>query len=84
LDGDPKHAIELLQQSASASSEAFYHDEHEHDRFALGCLMGGNEGAQLCAAAEEALRSFGVIEPLEELRGFYPELFVAGLVGKVR
>jgi hypothetical protein len=84
LDGDPKRAIDLLQQSAAASSEAFYQDEPERDRFALGCLLGGSEGAQLCATAEEALRSFGVVEPLEELRGFYPELFVAGLVGKVR
>jgi hypothetical protein len=74
----------LLRQSAHAFTEACNQDEPERDRFALGCLLGGNEGAQLCAAAEEALRSLGVADPLEELRGFFPELFIGGLVDKVR
>lgn len=84
LDGDTNSAIDLLRQSASALAEAFYQDEPERDRFALGCLVGGSEGAQLCAAALEALRECGVVDPIEELRGFYPELFARGLVEKVR
>lgn len=80
LAGDSSSAIALLEKSAQALSEALYSDEPERDRFAMGCLLGGTQGALLCTAAVSALRSCGIAEPLEELRGFYPELFAAGLV----
>ena len=79
LSGDAAGAAALLRQSAKAMHEASILDEVERERFALGCMLGGEEGAQLCAAAEAALRALGVRLPREELRGYYPELFAAGL-----
>jgi hypothetical protein len=84
FDGDSESAIEFLRRSAKAWTEAFSQDEPERDRFAIGCLLGGAEGAQLCAAAEATLRSIGVPDTIEDLRGFYPELFHSGLADKVR
>ena len=74
LRGDVPRTIELLRASAMTYEAAMYPDESERDRLALGAIVGGAEGAQLCAASITALRERGVSDPVEELRGYYPEL----------
>jgi hypothetical protein len=79
LRGDVASAIAALRESTSLLDAASYLDEPERDRFALGCLNGGAEGAQLRAAVVARLHALGALVPLEELRSYYPELFAAGL-----
>jgi serine/threonine protein kinase/tetratricopeptide (TPR) repeat protein len=75
LTGERSSAVALLRESASLLDGASFLDEPERDRYVLGRLMGGTEGAQLCAAAEAALRRLGALVPLEELQSYSPELF---------
>jgi hypothetical protein len=79
LAGDRSTATALLRDSARLLDSTSFLEEPERDRFAIGCLMGGDAGAQLCAAAEAALRQLGALVPLEEMQGYYPEIFSAGL-----
>lgn len=83
LTGDLRSAVASLRDSVQLLDDAAYLDEPERDRFAIGCLLGGSEGAAMCAAAEAKLRELGSLVPREELQSFYPELFAAGLVDKV-
>jgi hypothetical protein len=80
LKGDLTSALDLFRDSAQRLDKASYLDEPERDRFAIGCLVGGSEGASICAAAEAKLRELGALVPREELQSIYPELFAAGLV----
>jgi hypothetical protein len=57
-------------------------DEPRRDRFAIDCLIGGAEGAQLCAAAVGALRKLGALVSLDEIESYYLELSSAGLMPK--
>jgi hypothetical protein len=83
LTGELTSALGLFRDSAQLLDSASYLDEPERDRFAIGCLIGGSEGGAMCAAAEAKLRELGALVPREELQSFYPELFAAGLVGKL-
>jgi tRNA A-37 threonylcarbamoyl transferase component Bud32 len=74
LAGDSGAAIELLRQNAAANEAAGCLDEVERDRYALGFLLGGDEGAQLRAAADLSLRRLGVNQPLLDLGAYFPEL----------
>jgi ATP/maltotriose-dependent transcriptional regulator MalT len=74
LNGDTPRAIELLRHSAKMYKDAMYLDEAERDHLALAYLIGGAEKPGLCAAAIAALRERGVCDPVEELRGYYPEV----------
>ncbi|HTU62343.1 MAG TPA: hypothetical protein VMF89_27980, partial [Polyangiales bacterium] len=76
LTGDRVAAMALLRESASLLDGASYLDEPERDRYVLGRMLGGAEGAQLCAAAETAMRRLGTLVPLEEVRSYAPELFL--------
>lgn len=79
LKGDLKSAVPLLREGAQRLDSASYLDEPERDRFAIGCLIGGTEGAAICAAAEAKLRELGCLMPREECQSGYPELVAAGL-----
>ena len=83
LKADRTSAMALFRDSAQRLDSASYLDEPERDRFAIGCLVGGSEGAAMCAAAEARLRELGALVPHEELQSIYRELFPAGLVSKV-
>jgi tetratricopeptide (TPR) repeat protein len=60
-------AVDLLEKSGSLADLA-------RDRYALGVMMGGPEGAKLRAEGEQMLRAQGVTDPLAELSANYPEL----------
>ncbi|HET8939432.1 MAG TPA: AAA family ATPase, partial [Polyangiales bacterium] len=79
LKGDLTAAVPLLRKGAERLDSASYLDEPERDRFAIGCLIGGAEGAAICAAAEAKLRELGCLMAREECRSGYPELIAAGL-----
>jgi hypothetical protein len=75
IRGERVRAAELLEQSRLAHAELGAADEAERDRYALGLLMGGDQGSQLTSQAIAALSGLGVRDPTQEIRGFFPELF---------
>jgi hypothetical protein len=83
LSGDVAGAINLLERSAKAWNEAGVADEVHREHFAIACIRGGDEGVQMSTTALSKLRALGVRVPLEEFRGYYPELFDAGLVERL-
>jgi hypothetical protein len=60
-------AVDMLEKSGSLADLA-------RDRYALGVMLGGPEGAKLRAEGEQTLRGMGVTDPLAELSANYPEL----------
>lgn len=74
IRGERARAAELFEQSKRAHVELGAADDVERDRYALGLLLGGEQGAQLRTQAVAALRALGVRDPELEARGFFPEL----------
>jgi hypothetical protein len=74
IRGEREAAAELLLASQQALAAIGAADDAERDRCARGWLIGGQEGAQLAAAATAALRELGVREPEQEVRAYFPEL----------
>ena len=72
--GDKAVAQELLRASIGNFESAGARDHAERDRFALGALQGGEEGKALQQAALRRLNALGIVAPLRDLRGYYPEL----------
>lgn len=72
--GDKAKAQQLLNVSIGNFESAGAPDHAERDRFALGVLQGGEEGKSLQQAALERLSALGIVAPLRDLRGYYPEL----------
>jgi serine/threonine protein kinase/tetratricopeptide (TPR) repeat protein len=62
-----KTVIEVLERAGAAA-------EASRDRYALGFLIGGTEGASLRAEADRQLREQLTVDPLAELHANYPEL----------
>jgi hypothetical protein len=77
-EGDKAAAQQLLTQSIAAFEEGGMRDSAARDRFALGALQGGDEGRALQSAALSQLTEIGIVAPLRELRGYYPEVLEAG------
>jgi eukaryotic-like serine/threonine-protein kinase len=74
LRGELETAAALFSKSAAAYDLAGSADEAARDRYALGFVLGGAAGNELRVAADALLRERGVVNPLADLRGFYPEL----------
>jgi hypothetical protein len=72
--GDRAAAQQLLFMSSANFERAGALDHVERDRFALGALQGGAQGQSLQQAALTRLKELGVVAPLRDLRGYYPEL----------
>ena len=72
LNQQPAAAAELLRKSidkvASVSAA-----EVARDRYALGFLLGGEEGAQLRSDADRVLRESGTVDPIADMQAHYPE-----------
>jgi eukaryotic-like serine/threonine-protein kinase len=79
-EGDKATACTLLEASAARFEAAGARDHAARDRFALGVLQGGEAGSAQQQAALTLLCELGVVAPLHDLRGYYPEL-LAGEVG---
>ena len=74
LQGNKQQAIELLRKCLAHLGKNMIRQEIEHDRYALGLLVGGSEGTQLLAAAREGLRNCGISDPDADMRAYVPEL----------
>jgi hypothetical protein len=77
LAGERDAAREGLRASSASFEAAEIPEEAARDRYAYGALLGGDEGMQLQAAALEALRGFGYVNPRGDIATYYPELFRA-------
>jgi serine/threonine protein kinase len=75
LRGDAARAAELFRTSAEQHDAIGVLDDAARERYALGCVLGGDQGRELKQAALSALRELGVLEPAADLRGYYPEFF---------
>jgi len=75
MAGDRVTPRKLFEESSSCFEKDSVVDEAARDRFALGAVLGGEEGAQLQATALLALRAHGYVDPRKDLLAYYPELF---------
>jgi hypothetical protein len=75
LRGDRVVAAEHFRQSAAQHAAIGAQDEAARERYALGYVLDDEEGAELQVAALSALREIGFLEPAQDLRGYYPEMF---------
>jgi hypothetical protein len=75
LRGNSVKAVERFRESIEEHTKLAAMDEVAREQYALGCLLGGDEGAQIKSRALEALLVLGVSEPEADLRAYYPELF---------
>jgi hypothetical protein len=74
FSGESKAAIALLRQSVEHFTRADAPDEIVRNQYALGCLVGGDEGANLRAQSARALQGNGIVDPIADLRSYFPEL----------
>jgi hypothetical protein len=70
LRGDHDGAVRAYRQAASLCDEVEMRLHAEGVRWELGRILGGDEGAALVAAAEEALRAQGVRAPARMVTTF--------------
>lgn len=74
LQGDRHRAVALQRHSLARYKDSNMHLESAHDRYTLGLLLGGSEGAPLIAAASKTLSECGIGDPEAYMRGYVPEL----------
>jgi serine/threonine protein kinase len=77
LRGDRAAAASHFRESADQHAGIGAQDEAARERYALGYVLDDGDGALLQVAALSALRELGILEPAQDLRGYYPELFQA-------
>jgi hypothetical protein len=75
LRGDVAEAVELFRNSSEQHGAIGVLDEAARERYALGCVLGGEQGEELKAAALSVLSTLGVVDPTADVRGYYPEFF---------
>jgi hypothetical protein len=64
LEGRPRQALSLLLEEAQYAEQVHRNAGHAAAlRLKAGALLGGSEGAALCARADAELRALGVREP---------------------
>jgi eukaryotic-like serine/threonine-protein kinase len=74
LNGDPARALELFKQSAEQLEDRGCEPEALRDRYAMGVLIGGQEGARMVQAAFDTLENkYGLRDPQRNARAFFPE-----------
>jgi eukaryotic-like serine/threonine-protein kinase len=76
IAGDRDTPRALFELSSRCFEQDKVIDEAARDRFALGAVLGGEEGAQMQAMALLALRAHGYVDPRKDLLAYYPELFL--------
>jgi hypothetical protein len=75
LRGDRARAAEQFRVSVAQHQQLGAADDVERERYALGCVLGGDDGKSLKALALAALHALGIAEPLADMRSYYPEFF---------
>ncbi|HET8937267.1 MAG TPA: protein kinase [Polyangiales bacterium] len=76
IRGDLTEAARLFREHITACEEQGYNDEVQRGRFALGKILGGEEGQAQCDGAIQALSDYGFVQPLNDMPTHYPEMFV--------
>jgi hypothetical protein len=76
LRGQREQAIALVRPTLARFEMTGMMQEVGHDRYTLGLLLGGPEGAQLMAAARETLLECGITDPDGGMRAYVPELLI--------
>jgi eukaryotic-like serine/threonine-protein kinase len=74
MSGDRDRAKHLFERSASGFEAKGVHQEAARDRYARGCLIGGEQGHALMREALASLSELGVVAPSSNLQGYIPEL----------
>jgi serine/threonine protein kinase len=74
LTDDRRTAIELMRKSLASFEKTSMLQEIAHDQYCLGALVGGAEGAQLIASANQAFTEYGIGSPEPNMRAYIPEL----------
>jgi tetratricopeptide (TPR) repeat protein len=74
LSGGRDRALSLYRQHVESCARERYFDEIERANWALGRVLGGEEGARLCAEAIARLRERGMLNPEREIESHFPEL----------
>jgi eukaryotic-like serine/threonine-protein kinase len=74
ISGERERAIERLRENVRGWSATPSHDDAARDQWALGCVIGGAEGAELMTSAEATLRALGVLDPVLDASYNFPEL----------
>jgi eukaryotic-like serine/threonine-protein kinase len=72
---DKQSAISLLRTFSELPAGRVSMAEADRNRYALGRMLGGDEGAQLVRDCERSLAARGVQNPGRYARGYFPELF---------
>jgi serine/threonine protein kinase len=75
LRGDRAAAAAHFRASAELHAAIGAQDEAAREKYALGYVLDDGDGAHLQVSALSALRELGILEPAQDLRGYYPELF---------
>jgi hypothetical protein len=78
LEARPDEAIARLRASRAAFEALDMLHEAARDQFALGVVIGGEQGALLQSAADQRMRELGVVVPRADVRAHFPELTGAG------
>jgi hypothetical protein len=74
LDGDLELAVDELRQCAAGHAEIGFAFEAARDRFALGLLLGGDEGRALQSEAGQRFRDGGMTDPCGTVPTDFPEI----------
>jgi hypothetical protein len=74
LKGDREGAIGHMRSCLEHMTRVSFKQELEHDRYMLGLLIGGEQGAELVAQARTGLLECGVSDPDANMRAYAPEL----------
>jgi len=74
LRGERERAIDFMRPCLKRMESTNIKQETEHDRYVLGLLVGGEEGAQLVSQARAGLSDCGVDGPDDYMRAYIPEL----------
>jgi hypothetical protein len=74
LHGDKQAAMRCFSASSLGFDEHGARDQAARDRYALGVLTGGEQGQLSARSALAFLSELGVVDPLGDLRGYFPEL----------
>jgi tetratricopeptide (TPR) repeat protein/predicted Ser/Thr protein kinase len=78
IDHKPQVATELLRKSSAMYAAIGAVPDATRDRYALGFIVGGAEGEALRAAAHQVQLDNAFVNPLGELRAYFPELIGNG------
>jgi adenylate kinase len=74
MKNDREQAKQLFERSIAGFEALRARDQAARDRYALGCLVGGEQGQVMMRDALALLSELGVVAPLSNLKGYIPEL----------